>query len=568
MAQKKEEYVGRVLSESTTTEATCQLFETAERGGIEEGMLLLIKSGQREILARVAQIIPYNEYFKEGDLWSEARRKNLAIPDDVARRYEVCKLDLLSEIPKGYIKAPPQPGDLVIKIDPKIHQEKIFGVSTGEPGHVWFGSLIGYQNTPVPLNVEALPMHVAVFGVTGSGKSFTTGALIEKLAAIPVNKDYKVSYPMIILDAHGDYIDYVDYFIEKKELGQVGWIKRYVFPKVYMRPDMRSYGEHIMPIGINLDLIPLRELAEIIVLYHKGTTEGAELQIEAIANLIEEIKNKGYSTQSLLDPNLYFKDVLLEDLEKYADQEKMHPATKNAIIRALQSFTTLEEKYKLLSTESDLKKKQDDGSIEFVDKITREGGIAVFDFSADGAPGVDLKTKQFVVTYLATLLFDQFTNYKIKKEDRYLLFVIEEAQNFCPDKTYPIGFSLAHSKLSAIATQGRKFGLSLCLISQRPSFVDRIVLSMCNSFFIHRVSPEDVSFVRSVSGGLPQSLVPRLTNMNKGDLIVAGQITTVPFPLVIHVPDREVKHSIGKTNVCGSLASLRGIKLGENNQNI
>jgi DNA helicase HerA-like ATPase len=165
------------------------------------------------------------------------------------------------------------------------------------------------------------------------------------------------------------------------------------------------------------------------------------------------------------------------------------------------------------------------------------------------------------MTYLATLLFEQFTQYKMRKEDRYLLFIIEEAQNFCPDKSYPISSSLAHAKLSAIATQGRKFGLSLCLISQRPSFVDRIVLSMCNTFFIHRVSPEDVNFVRSISGGLPPSLVPRLTTMSTGDVIITGQMVTVPFPLVVHIleSDRKVKPTIGKTNVCERLAELRGV---------
>jgi DNA helicase HerA-like ATPase len=200
-------------------------------------------------------------------------------------------------------------------------------------------------------------------------------------------------------------------------------------------------------------------------------------------------------------------------------------------------------------------------NINFIDEITSKGGVAIFDFSADGAPGVDLKTKQFVMTYLATLLFNQFTEYKLKKEDRYLLLIIEEAQNFVPDRSYPVSSSLAHTKLSAIATQGRKFGLSLCLISQRPSFVDRVVLSMCNTFFIHRVSPEDVNFVRTACGGLPQSLATRLTTMNTGDVIITGQMLPVPFPLLCHIleSDRKVKPTIGKTNVCERLAQLRGI---------
>jgi len=557
--------VGIILSGSTTTEATCQLLESAERGGVKEGMLLLVESQGRKLLARVAQIVPYNAFYTEGDPWSEARRKGLPIPEDVARKYEICKLDLLIEIPRSEIRSPPQPGDPVLKIDPTSHQKEIFGVSSGDPKHVWIGTLSGYERSsvPIPLNVENIPMHMAIFGVTGSGKSFTTGALIEKLAEIPVKKNTRISYPMIIIDAHGDYTDYVNYVANGGKLGHIGWIKRYVFPKAFIRMDIRALGSLVQPIGINLDLISPRELAEIIILFYKGTLEGAELQVDGLDALFNHMENKGYLSRQ--DLFIHYFDELKEGLEELAKSTNMHSSTKGAIRRALESFKTIEEEHRLLSINSDLKRaKMSRGVIEevdFVERITREGGLAIFDFSADGAPGVELKTKQFVMTYLVTLLFEQFTRYKMKKEDRYLLLIIEEAQNFCPDKSYPVGSSLAHTKLSAIATQGRKFGLSLCLISQRPSFVDRIVLSMCNTFFIHRVSPEDVGFVRSISGGLPQSLVPRLTTMSTGDVIITGQMVTVPFPLVIHIleSDRKVKPTIGKTNVCETLAKLRGV---------
>jgi DNA helicase HerA-like ATPase len=550
-----QDVVGIILSGSTTTEATCQLLEYAERGGIKEGMLLLVKSQERKLLARVAQIIPYNAFYTEGDPWSEARRKGLPIPEDVARRYEICKLDLLIEIPtRSEIRSPPQPGDFVLRIDPKEHQKEIFGVSEEDPKHVWIGTLSGYEESflPIPLNVENIPMHIAIFGVTGSGKSFTTGALIEKLSEIPVKKETKVSYPMIVIDAHGDYTDYANYVGGGGKLGCVKWVKRYVFPRVLSQLYIRTVG-NVHPIGINLDLIPLRELAEIIILFYKGSLEGAELQVDGLETLFNYMEDEGYPSRQDLFTK-YFKE-LKSKLEELVEAKIIHSSTKGAISRALESFKAINDVHNLLSVKSDLKE------VDFIDRITREGGLAIFDFSADGAPGVDLKTKQFVMTYLATLLFEQFTQYKVKKEDRYLLFIIEEAQNFCPDKSYPISSSLAHAKLSAIATQGRKFGLSLCLISQRPSFVDRIVLSMCNTFFIHRVSPEDVNFVRSISGGLPPSLVPRLTTMSTGDVIITGQMVTVPFPLVVHIleSDRKVKPTIGKTNVCERLAELRGV---------
>jgi len=546
--------IGIILSGATTQEASCQMLEGAERGGIREGMLLLVKPKDRKpILARVSQIMPYNAFYTEGDPWSEARRKGLPIPEDVARQYEVCKLELLIEIPPREVSYPPYPGDFVIKIDPKEHERDIFEISRGDPKHIWYASLAGYENAPVPLNVENIPMHMAVFGTTGSGKSFDTGALIEKLADVPFDENTHISFPMIIIDANGDYLDYVNCFKRDGTMGHIGWIKRFVFPKIYSsRLDMREDAEYVIPIGINLDVLSKRELAETIITYYKGSTDGAELQLSGIVTLFEQMEEeRGYYSRHDLFLDNY--QELIEELEGF-ERGRISAPTQAAIRRSLEKFREIENEHKLLSTKSILKEE------DFIDDITKNGGIAVIDFSADGATGVDLPTKQLVMTYLATLLFKKFTEFKVKGKERYLTFLIEEAQNFCPDRSYPVSSSLAHSKLSLIATQGRKFGLSLCLITQRPSFVDRIVLSMCNTFFIHRISPDDVSFVKNVTGGLPASLASRLTTLERGELIITGQMNKVPFPLLVKVKksDRKVEHTAGTTNVVERLVKLRG----------
>ncbi len=551
MTNNGTDIIGIVLSEANTMECVCQLLESAEKGKVREGMLAIIRSQDRKILSRISQIIPYNEFYTVGDAFSESRRKGFSIPEDVARKYEICKMELLMELPQAEVRYPPAPGDPVVKIDPHTDAKQIFGISSSQSSNITYGTLVGYENLEVPLFVQNVPMHLAVFGVTGSGKSFNVGALIEKLACIPTGNNKKVSYPMIVIDAHGDYIDYIDHVEKGNKLGEIGWIRRYVFPKAYENLDMREKKSLTQPIGINLDSISQRELAELIILYYKGTTEGSELSVEGLNILFDHMTESAYDSRHNIF--LYNFNELLDKLRQI-EKEVISLPTKGAIERALQTFKSIEEKHYLLSIKSDFK----DG-VKFVNSITKEGGLAIIDFSADGAPGVDLKTKQFVIAYIATILFEQFTNYKIRREDRYLLFLIEEAQNFVPDKSYPIGTSLASNKLSAIATQGRKFGLSLCLISQRPSFVDRIVLSMCNTFFLHRVSPEDVYFVKNVTGGLPASLAARLTTMDTGYLILTGQMCPTPFPLLMHVrkSDRSVPHTIGRMDPVSSLAKLR-----------
>lgn len=543
--------IGTVLSDASTREASCQLLEDAERGGIQEGTLLLLQSGNDKILGRIGEIIPHNAFYTEGDAWSEARRKGLPIPEDVARRYEVCKLELLTCIdPREEVKNPPQPGDPVYLIDPKEHQEEIFDVKEKDSGIIWYGSLLGYEGAPIPLDIEKMPMHMGIFGTTGSGKSFDMGVLIEKLADIQAGKNKRISMPMVIVDPHADYADYVDYVVEGGKLGRIGWIKKFVFHEAYMKNQkhrQEKYKDYVLPLGINLDLLSPKELAETIILYYKGTTEGAELQLNSLQDLFERMRIKGFdSKHNLIQHNM---DALEEELGRM----EIHSSTQAAIERQLQEFQAIEENHKLLSAGSPLQEEK------FVDKITKDGGITIIDFSAEGAPGVDLKTKQLVVTYLSTLLLKKFTDFKIEGDERYLSFVLEEAQNFCPDQSYPIEHRLAKKKLSDIATQGRKFGISLCMISQRPSYVDRIVLSMCNSFFLHRISPEDVNYVKKVTGGLPSTLTNRLTTMDTGEVIVTGEMAKTSFPLLINVPksEREVEHSLGGTEVVKNLLKKR-----------
>jgi len=196
-------------------------------------------------------------------------------------------------------------------------------------------------------------------------------------------------------------------------------------------------------------------------------------------------------------------------------------------------------------------------STKFIDSTTDPANptLAIIDFSTDGAPGVSIQLKQLVVSYITKLLLKKFTSYKIEGKDKIMLLIIEEAQNYCPNlQTFPIGYSLARDNLAQIATQGRKFGLSLCLVSQRPSFVDPVVLSMVNTFIIHRISAEDVSFVKRIAGGLPKNIENKLTTLATGRAIVVGQMNRLGFPVIVDIPERKIKPTIGRISVSKILA--------------
>ncbi|MCK6462968.1 MAG: ATP-binding protein [Candidatus Pacebacteria bacterium] len=556
--------IGIILSGGTTSETAFQPLENYENH-LVEGKLVVVfcQRIKTEILGRISRIIPYNAFYSEGDAFSEARRKGMTIPGDIAKQYQVCKVDLLQTLDKGpasSVTFPPHPGDPVYLYDHSLHEIKLFGMKRdeGDEKHIWFGTQVGYPDAPIALNIENMPMHMAVFGVTGSGKSYNMGSLIECLSSIPFKKDDKkrvyVPYPMIIIDANGDYSDYSE-VNDNEEIGSYGkqTIERIFFPNSYEREQLRgTIKKNLQRLVINLDVLNTRDLSEMIMEFYRGDAEGVSaLQVSGLQRHIDNLaETMGFSKQDLFTTQFNtLRDAINQDRD-------IHQQTRPAIVRALDEFhRRMEVENHLLSDRS-----SEWFNIDIqIDRLTK-GGIAIFDFSADGATGIDLPIKQFVIGYLSAMLFNKFTRYKQSEEGaRYLSFVIEEAQNFCPGRRYPIGSSLAKTKLSAIATQGRKFGLSLCLISQRPSFVDEIILSMCNTFFLHRISPEDLHFVKSVTGGLPESLSRRLTTLSQGECIITGQMNRLPFALLIKGLERKVKHTAGKTDVVSRIVHIRGL---------
>jgi DNA helicase HerA-like ATPase len=441
-------------------------------------------------------------------------------------------------------QSPPSPGDKVYKIESEDEILKIISSNSKDTYFINFGRLFGYTHVPLPLDINAIPMHLSVLGVTGSGKSYTTGYLVELLSDIKVG-NHKTALPIMIIDANGDYLDFYESFhIEGKNIGNFSDVYRFVFNN---SPAKLNKGTRILSMDPNV--FEPREVAELIVTYYSGGMLN-ELQVAGLELAFRRLQEEGgYEISSLL---LRSYDRLIAELEDARREKLIHDQTFGAIRRALDKFKNdVVDSYALFDY-SNLATLNSN----FIDEITnpKKPTLSIIDFSADGAPGVSPQLKQLVVSYITKILLKKFTEYKINGVDRILLLIIEESQNYCPNLvTYPIGYSLARNNLAQIATQGRKFGLSLCLVSQRPSFVDPIVLSMVNTFIIHRISAEDVAFIRKISGGLPKVIENKLVNLTTGRAIVSGQMNKLGFPVVVDIPGRKILPKMGKIDVSAIL---------------
>ena len=541
--------LGFILSGATTSEAEAGVLREAENE-IHEGMLVGIKAwrGKTLLIARVESLRVESDLFKPGSTWENLRPyASTANLSEVAHSYLVAHLTILGVGGRRGLPAPskpPYPGDEVVWLEPD--PRLVFGVNEEEPGIVWFGKLYGYETLEAPLDVENITMHIGVFGETGSGKSYGVGYLIEKLSSIPVGDGLRAALPVILVDANADYIDYHEAFVKGGRVGEYSSVIRVVFPHSSLRG-----SPFTLELRISLDSFTPREIAEIIVNYKAGGVNINELQVSALDRVLSELMDEGYTATELLTREINVVYDRLDALSRGRDAP-IHHQTAKAVRAALDKFHR--EVYLNTGVLAD----KPTLTSEFIDRITgSEPSLVILDFSADGAPGVPLQLKQLVVAYLARLLYQRFTEYKMRGEERYLVFGIEEAQNYAPNlRNYPIGFSIARDYLALIATQGRKFGLSLLLITQRPAFLDPVILSMTNTWIIHRVSPEDLAYVVKGLGGLPRELERMLTRLPRGVAVVAGQMLVTGHPLLVKIGRRRVPHRMGATRVTEKLREL------------
>ncbi|MEM8952230.1 MAG: ATP-binding protein [Pseudomonadota bacterium] len=110
-----------------------------------------------------------------------------------------------------------------------------------------------------------------------------------------------------------------------------------------------------------------------------------------------------------------------------------------------------------------------------------------------------------------------------------ILLVCEEAHRYAPlDDS--LGFEPTKNALARIAKEGRKYGLSLCLVSQRPSELAPSVLSQCNTSFVFRItSLRDQQIVQGTVADSASGLLDFLPLLRNGEAVVIGDAVAMPM---------------------------------------
>jgi hypothetical protein len=119
-----------------------------------------------------------------------------------------------------------------------------------------------------------------------------------------------------------------------------------------------------------------------------------------------------------------------------------------------------------------------------------------------------------------------------------VVLVLEEAQNYIQQPRYAEEESIARIVFERIAREGRKFGLSLVVASQRPSELSKTVLSQCSSFIVHRLqNPEDLRYFKEIVPGIYGAMLEQIPALAPQTALVLGEC--VPAPVLVKVREAQ-----------------------------
>jgi len=359
--------------------------------------------------------------------------------------------------------------------------------------------------------------HVAVLGQTGSGKSWSVTSLIQSALSKMPNAH------IILMDLHGEYGD--------KKYGNVAASP---FPKDLVRClDARE-------LEIPYWLLSYSELVELFVNYDD---QNASLQIAFLRSTLIALKTEANTGKHVghitVDSPVYFS---LEDLitrfrdanEKTSDFGKKRTATHGKFDQFLVRLESLfnDARYDFMFKPQ---KRVSTGTLvdlmqDFVGLGDPKASITVLDLSA-----VPFDVAPMVTAQIGRLAYE-FNFWNPKCHEFPIFLVCEEAHEYIPRGDNP-RYKEARRSLERIAKNGRKYGVGLCIISQRPHELSETVLAQCGTFVCLRISnPDDQEYVRALVPDTARGTFSALSSLARGEVIVMGDAVPMPVRLRINMP--------------------------------
>ena len=137
---------------------------------------------------------------------------------------------------------------------------------------------------------------------------------------------------------------------------------------------------------------------------------------------------------------------------------------------------------------------------------------------------------------IGRLIIEFVSHFAPKDRGKYpVVLILEEAQNYIPEKSRKDHESITKKVFERIAREGRKYGVSLIVSSQRPAELSKTVLSQCNSFIVHRLqNPDDQKYVKGLVSSANSDILDQLPIRPQQHAIVMGDCVRTPVQVRIN----------------------------------
>ncbi|MFG1876685.1 ATP-binding protein [Sphaerisporangium sp. NPDC049003] len=380
-----------------------------------------------------------------------------------------------------------------------------------------FSHLARERHVDVPVDGDRFfNRHLAIVGSTGSGKSHAMAKIIQ--SAIGMRDHAKGVYRLnnahiVIFDIHCEY--------------------KTAFPDA----NFLSVETLTLPYWmLNSD-----ELQDLLV---ESREEQSHNQVAVLKRAVTESRRKHFTSDPDLGSRIHYDSPVFFEIDDVlatvrAKNEEMVPGSRTApkngpLHGKLDNFLTrlenrcqdrrldflLGERAKRTTLEETLR--------QFTGYTTdAAANVTVIDLS-----GVPFEVLSITVSLISRLLFDYAYYYKKTHEESRaetpLLVVYEEAHKYVP-KGGPVKYNASRAAIERIAKEGRKYGITAAIVSQRPSEISETIFSQCSNFLAMRLTnPEDQNYVKRL---IPDSLGPlteSLPMLSSGEALLLGDAAVMP----------------------------------------
>ncbi|HUW08523.1 MAG TPA: ATP-binding protein [Anaerolineae bacterium] len=355
--------------------------------------------------------------------------------------------------------------------------------------------------------------HAAVLGTTGSGKSCTVASILQQTMA---------KYPdthILIIDLHGEYASAFPERAEVIEADNVElpyWLLNFSeFQDLTV--EVTEFTAHNQITGLHDALLQARQATDRSEQLGLGNPVTVDSPIYFdLAAMIGKIRDwntemvPGAKGRQKKGPLHGVFDRFLIRFESRTSDPRFAFMFSPSRFSGNPSLPQLLKEYMSIDTGS---------------------GITVVDLS--GVPSEAVAT---VVSVISRIVYE-FNFWNPERARFPLLVVFEEAHNYIPN-VGSARFSSAREAVERLAKEGRKYGIGIMVVSQRPKELSETVISQCNTFVAMRLTnPEDQNYVRRLVPDSLGGLMSTLPSLRTGEALILGDSVIMPTRVLVDYPD-------------------------------